>query len=715
MDPTTWGGMSMFMAYDYEKKWCKELRKLAKNASEKPIVPQTVRVDVDIGRYTRTFDVAAENAVLDLAEIGVAIRTEQDEWKPKPEIGDDADSVLGAQSVTNDVDVEMAEDERPDSEPSLPHKPVMESTATQTDEPCFGNTLNSRVTQQESMPVGRGRSCDIATQTNSKAPVASKNLSERSSRRNSATHGKEVEESQMPLAHRHNNNMSQRRAPLISAPTERYLPTPEKHLSDLVEFMSYPPSDNEFGCNYQIVDGWDSLDSPRRAAIAHARCINGRYGEDVDAKSQCTQCSRRGYQCRIYHALFTPIPGMDLGYACQNCRVGENNCDLMPRPNTPSPSTARTASNVDVTQRDEEAGYLISPYAAAPARIVTKKPSRSLESRISNEFRIKGAAAAAAEGSSSKGLRGSSWVSVPHTATLPISLDSPVPTSSHTGITVPESTPKPSNSHGMVITDSDSHGDGTESTVQIVAVELDLSMPRVKRVQSMYNTWMKKGTIQRYNKRGKLTDYYEDLIYLSIVAHHTNDKDLSYSILLKWQEENYRHASTMPNLESIMKAFEYLPRSSSLCQWIIHFYSFLWSTDAHGTYEDFCLQLGIEKRPSESFLYGVAQTRCPFTKGKDIRLLKDWCMLHNHKSDLEERECKMWRDELSKNLLADLIKREEEEELELAKMTVRKHDTTKPITGRVQKNIAKREHDEDTMSPHNSKRNRGSEFHSGGR
>ncbi|KAF2189954.1 hypothetical protein K469DRAFT_683299 [Zopfia rhizophila CBS 207.26] len=234
----------------------------------------------------------------------------------------------------------------------------------------------------------------------------------------------------------------------------------------------------------------------------------------------------------------------------------------------------------------------------------------------------------------------------------------------------------------MVITDLDSHGDGTESTVQNVAMGLDLSMPRVKQVDSMYNNWVKRGTIQRH--RGKLTDYYEDMISLSIVAHNRNDKDLSYSILLKWQEENYRHASTMPNLESVMTAFKYLPCSSSLCKWIIHFYSFLWSTETYVTYEDFCLQLGIEKRPSESFLYGVAQTRCPFTKGKDIRLLKDWCVLHNHK------------DELSHTLLADLIKKEEEEELEMAKMTVMKHEGNKQNTNRAQRNILKREHNEHT-------------------
>ncbi|KAF2475354.1 uncharacterized protein BDR25DRAFT_301067 [Lindgomyces ingoldianus] len=118
----------------------------------------------------------------------------------------------------------------------------------------------------------------------------------------------------------------------------------------------------------------------------------------------------------------------------------------------------------------------------------------------------------------------------------------------------------------------------------------------------------------------------------------------------------------MPNIEIAIKAFNpnFLPADSALRDWITQSFSFLWSTEDHGDYGEFCRGLNLRPTPSEAFLYGIARVRCPFAKGEDIAVLNYWCKVHRHGGGPEERECKKWRDKVSNQALYHLLKEKEE-------------------------------------------------------
>jgi len=81
---------------------------------------------------------------------------------------------------------------------------------------------------------------------------------------------------------------------------------------------------------------WGALSARRRETIAHARLIDGLYGEVQPAA--CDRCAANGLFCRMYHTAF--YSQKTLGHWCSECRLANKKCSLPRRGPKPRPSRA---------------------------------------------------------------------------------------------------------------------------------------------------------------------------------------------------------------------------------------------------------------------------------------------------------------------------------------------------------------------------------------
>ncbi len=86
---------------------------------------------------------------------------------------------------------------------------------------------------------------------------------------------------------------------LQDVPTEPWRLDPIRHLSDLANYATDMPADDEFGRMFPFSEIWSSLSYTRRLEIAHARAIKSRYGKPVEGAG-CTCCKEQGLECRVY-------------------------------------------------------------------------------------------------------------------------------------------------------------------------------------------------------------------------------------------------------------------------------------------------------------------------------------------------------------------------------------------------------------------------------
>jgi len=141
-----------------------------------------------------------------------------------------------------------------------------------------------------------------------------------------------------------------------------------------------------------------------------------------------------------------------------------------------------------------------------------------------------------------------------------------------------------------------------------------------------------------------LNGYFEDLVDLSIYGHQNNIPELNQAVHRAWQTTNYKPGTTaaLPGLNIVKKAFDSLPITDPLLQYLILFYSYEWTTSTYSSIEDYVpMGPGFEK-----FLYGVALTRCWSLTGLGDVILQHWCQFHEHETMYELRTCEAERDKI---------------------------------------------------------------------
>ncbi|KAF2273129.1 uncharacterized protein EI97DRAFT_482764 [Westerdykella ornata] len=220
--------------------------------------------------------------------------------------------------------------------------------------------------------------------------------------------------------------------------------------------------------------------------------------------------------------------------------------------------------------------------------------------------------------------------------------------------------PGPANSVTLHHSSSDSipstiQRDPVEDTIDRVQKETGAAFTHPHALESMYSAWLSSRKMTNYcpRKGVQLEHYNQVLVDLAIIANHTHDADLEYSVLWNWQKTNYTRKGDVPSPSAAVKAFQHLPHTSDLCGWITVFYSYLWTTRKSRSYE--LLREECQDCDPESigaFLFEIAATRCPQTQGGNVPVLEAWCDFHHHKQPRDEAKCKAARDKAIKVSLA---------------------------------------------------------------
>jgi hypothetical protein len=457
-----------------------------------------------------------------------------------------------------------------------------------------------------------------------------------------------------------------------------------QHLCHLATNVLAPPKDDCFGYRYSISRGWDLLSPNSKINISHARCIMAHYGDYV--APSCTGCSQRGYLCRVYRRDFSPVPGLDLGHGCQNCRVWGQPCDL---PAAKLSSVSKSGSQQYGLSSIHTILDMQGPEIYHPHDNVSPQLSMSV---IKSVFSMAERREETATNSHQALVYRYSVSDLSTTASKHSVIDD-VSNSSDPGLDTNlriRGLVEPGNQGGFQMSMENVsettaspppilRDRSSENTVCYVTEELGLIVSSPQDVQSMYNFWDKRGKIR---SKGKLSldDYYGSLLTLSIIGKHINDSNLQYQVLLKWQETDYKYrANSLPDTSIAIRAFQYLP-GSSLCKWITIVYSFLWPTAESGDFETFCREASsaneiedIQMEPIAAFLHSIALMRCAYTKGNDMNVLPMWCEVHDHaRGGSKEAKCIEFRDRISENLMATQLEQQNEEALDKAKELIAK-------------------------------------------
>ncbi|KAF2195819.1 hypothetical protein K469DRAFT_491110, partial [Zopfia rhizophila CBS 207.26] len=145
-----------------------------------------------------------------------------------------------------------------------------------------------------------------------------------------------------------------------------------------------------------------------------------------------------------------------------------------------------------------------------------------------------------------------------------------------------------------------------------------------------------------FGEQTSLSRYYEDLLDLYIFSYCTDIPDLSNAVILKWQETDYLHTWSIPDIQLVIKAFSHLPLTDRLSLYLTDYYAYLWDqTEWRSLKEYVPLRPGIEK-----FLYAVSRARSPHMASKGDELLDEWCTYHVHVDKNEGKKCLETRDAL---------------------------------------------------------------------
>jgi hypothetical protein len=217
-----------------------------------------------------------------------------------------------------------------------------------------------------------------------------------------------------------------------------------------------------------------------------------------------------------------------------------------------------------------------------------------------------------------------------------------------------------------------------DTLVDTITEKHNIEFSNREYLREAYREWGQNKTVKRFAPRKyKLDHFYLNLVDLYIIGHYNNDASLRNAVLLAWQNTNFKWDGDVPTLEAVVKSFHYLPYESSLCKWNILFFSYLWTTKQAVSYER--LRKSLSKYSPEgigAFLFGIALTRCPHTKGDEVPVLQAWCTFHDHKSQEDNRACEQVRDDILKAKNTSLVQKTRDlnaHNLANAEAFIRKH------------------------------------------
>ena len=235
------------------------------------------------------------------------------------------------------------------------------------------------------------------------------------------------------------------------------------------------------------------------------------------------------------------------------------------------------------------------------------------------------------------------------------------------------------------------HDIPADASVSSIAAKLGLQIRDPHAVQSMYDTWLKKGTVPG-QFRAALGDYYGNLSELYIIANYLDEHRLKEMIVKKWQEADYKTRAALPDMSDVIRIFQFAP-NTELCNWIAIVFSSVWKTTETASYRDFRDELDndIDAEAIAKFLFDVTYERCPYVKGDDLNILPRWCDVHSHvRGGATERRCHEFRDRISDNLLASMQKKQADQAMEEAKQLLATHEGHGAMEGRRFPQVAKR-------------------------
>ncbi|KAJ4372928.1 hypothetical protein N0V83_003219 [Neocucurbitaria cava] len=375
---------------------------------------------------------------------------------------------------------------------------------------------------------------------------------------------------------------------------------PVELLTDLANYATKLPTEDEFGYKYPLDDIWELLPSVRKLEVAHARAIQGKYGRSVDG-TRCSRCVSQDYECKVYG----PQPGDTtlksfFGTSCQNCRLHGFECVFPIAADVhcaPHPITHGQSGPQPGTSDVSTARALETPRTAS----AVSKGESSLAENIPCESNAPEAGADIEQDENSlyrETRRRHRFPNIAITNMLP--------------------------------------ADAIIERAELLNFELNRTVRGL--LHDMYTQWIDTEMINPFNninpvngKKNRLQDFYKSLMTLYIVAHKESQSDLCYAVLLRFQSTNCRELDGFPMVETAVLAFEHLPTHSPLCEWIAILFAYLWDTVVNGKYETF-----VTKRPIldptafSKLLYAIAYIRDPYTTGLDSAVLDGWCDVHDH-------------------------------------------------------------------------------------
>lgn len=135
----------------------------------------------------------------------------------------------------------------------------------------------------------------------------------------------------------------------------------------------------------------------------------------------------------------------------------------------------------------------------------------------------------------------------------------------------------------------------------------------------------------------------------------------------------------MPDIDSSVKLFKYVPAQSPLCQWVLYLFAHLWETGNSGTFDELReINQGMDLEALAKFLHGVALVRCAYTPGRDVAVLERWCDVHSHKpNSVDAKLCEKYR-KRHQSFLATEKMREHQLELDEAKLLL-EQNASRPV------------------------------------
>jgi hypothetical protein len=403
---------------------------------------------------------------------------------------------------------------------------------------------------------------------------------------------------------------------------------PQQFLYNFARYITDRPEKHEFPYAADFRLRWASLPFDTKVAIAHARAIEQECYGKVQLQDQCcTHCSQQDFTCKVYRSdVVASSPHMNLGHACQRCRLLGRDCDVGIPGHGYAFSHARIGSssseNMDSRMRHVPVDVSSEATDTSPEPVVQR---RDLASRITRDD-------ASFRGNSEKNGRRSDMPS----SGVPVQAESPM--------------------------------------IEAVAGKLGLKISRPEVLLSIYTEWSDTKRIRPYRDTYVLDHYYAKLVELYIIAM----SDLQYALLIEFQTTNFcnKHPSKLPTISTVVKAYRYLSHDTPLCRWIAIVYSYFGYAPIYENYESFRRHYnGLEETAAATrFIHSILRIRCNKTPDHKAAALKQWCKVHSHTpSSNEDRLCRNTR---ANNMLSvnRAIQDDNKRQTEEATSVVKRHD-----------------------------------------